>query len=495
MPLFGKKKDNKLSMPEVLDFSNDTWSYKGDAPVYQIQSDGFSYDVVDADGNDKNAISLGLAGMIIIVLNAKNPKIKEQELLPHFGNVIKTRNWHIMTVKEANFLVQTAIKKLTSSATSGDVFDLASYAPLEVKRALLKTLFTISRFELPSEFREEAEHRIIDDIVPGIFENPDYELASLTGLIVKGEPKPDETPSLSEATETVTPADISPIMPVSGSGPEEVVSENEDSAFAELQKIYGRKTTPAPRSEQVIPVQPAEAPAEPKSQSPAPQAPVSEPRQQPPAFSAPTPNDPFSGQNIPAYQRPAQAFSTPQPNDPFTGQNNMQQRGMPAFGGPQPNDPFSQGGFRQPAMPYNYVPQPANPFAGAEPVSIPQPPAGNFGMAPGMPYGQMNPMQGGQGMPNMPMPNQGFVPGGNYPQNMQGFPPQQMQGQMPQQMPGGMPNPNMPMPGQVRPPYPQQPQNPGMYPQNPMQGQNPQQYYGQPNQGQNNPPYPNNNNA
>ncbi len=151
MPLFGKKKDNKMDMPEVVDFSNDIWSYKGNPPDYQIQSDGFTYDILDADSNDKNAISLGLSGMLVIVLNAKSPKIKEDEILPPFGKVIKTRNWHSMTVKEANFLVQTAIKKLTNSATSGDVFDLASYAPLEIKRVLLKTLFTISRMQLPPE--------------------------------------------------------------------------------------------------------------------------------------------------------------------------------------------------------------------------------------------------------------------------------------------------------------------------------------------------------
>ena len=155
MPLFGKK-DKKIDLPEVVDFSNDTWSFKGNPPVYQIQSDGFTYDIIDSDGNDKNAISLGIAGMLVIVLNAKSPKIKEDELLPQFGKVIKTRNWHTMTVKEANFLVQTAIKKLTNSSTSGDVFDLASYAPLEVKRVLLKTLFTMSRMQLPPEYREEA---------------------------------------------------------------------------------------------------------------------------------------------------------------------------------------------------------------------------------------------------------------------------------------------------------------------------------------------------
>ena len=46
MPLFGKK-EKKIDLPEVVDFSNDTWSYKGNPPVYQIQSDGFTYDIVD----------------------------------------------------------------------------------------------------------------------------------------------------------------------------------------------------------------------------------------------------------------------------------------------------------------------------------------------------------------------------------------------------------------------------------------------------------------
>ena len=47
MPLFGSKKEKKIDMPEVVDFSNDTWSFKGVPPVYQIQSDGFSYDIVE----------------------------------------------------------------------------------------------------------------------------------------------------------------------------------------------------------------------------------------------------------------------------------------------------------------------------------------------------------------------------------------------------------------------------------------------------------------
>ena len=507
---FGKKNDNKLNLPEVLDFSNDTWSYKGDAPTYQIQSDGFTYDVVDADGNDKNAISLGIVGMIIIVLNAKSTKIKEQEVLPHFGNVIKTRNWHTMTVKEGNFLAQTAIKKLASSETSGDVFDLASYAPLEVKRALLKELFTISRLELPRECREEADHRIIDDIVPDIFANPDYELASLTGLIVKGDAQPDSKPSLSEATETVVPADITPFptnVSAAASEPAKQPEAEPDSAFAELQKIYGRP------ADTVRPVPTPEPAVETPRNEPAPAAPAAPayqeqrvsqplpvqntaPQQTAPNFGNLQPNDPFTGQG--GYQQAAPNFSVPEPNDPFTGQGGYQQ-GAPNFSVPQPNDPFSQSGYRAAAMPYNFMgQQPVNPFAGAEPQEIPQPPAGNFGMPPqGNPYAPMNPMQSA--------PGQGYS-GGAYNPNMQ---------QYPQQMQGGaqMPNPNMPYPNQGWQQYPQQgqnpqsapyPQNPSMYPpngmpNNPQQGQyfwpqNPgQPNQGQNNQGQNNPGYPNQN--
>jgi hypothetical protein len=171
--------------PEALDFSNDTWSWKGDIPNYPIQSDGFSYDVIDKDGNDKTALSLGILGMIIILFNVKSPKIKEEDILPIFTQVAATRNWHKLSNKEINFLSKTAISKLVNTETSSDVFDLASYAPLEVKRALLKKLFVAARFRLKPEYREEAERRIVEDIVPLIFSNPEYELALLTGLIVK----------------------------------------------------------------------------------------------------------------------------------------------------------------------------------------------------------------------------------------------------------------------------------------------------------------------
>ncbi|MHC1771774.1 MAG: hypothetical protein AB9907_08575 [Flexilinea sp.] len=176
--------------PEALDFSNETWSWKGEIPNYPIQSDGFSYDVIDEDGNDKTALSLGILGMIIIVFNTKGPKIKEEDIQPAFKQVAATRNWHILPEKEVNFLSKTAIKKLTDTETSSDVFDLASYAPLEVKRALLKKLFVAARYRMKPEFTEEAERRIVEDIVPLIFSNPQFELAQLTGLIIK--PKVEE---------------------------------------------------------------------------------------------------------------------------------------------------------------------------------------------------------------------------------------------------------------------------------------------------------------
>ena len=455
MPLFGKKKDKTMDLPEVVDFSNDTWSYKGEVPVYQIQSDGFAYDVMDADGNDKNAISLGISGMLVIVLNAKSPKIREDELLPHFGKVIKTRNWHSMTVKEANFLVQTAIKKLSSSAMSGDVFDLASYAPLEVKRVLLKELFTISRTQMKPEFREEAEHRIIDDIVPGIFANPEYELALLTGLIVKPDAKAKE--QISEKLETSPVLDPDPRY--SRPTPQEIPVANiaaEDSAFAELQRIYGRKPEP------VTPA-PASAPAAPQ--------PVAEQEAPSQPSESPSRNDAQS-----ESQPAAPAFGTPQPANPFarTEPKNVPQALAPNFGVPQPNNPFAQnesGSIPQPQTPNFGAPPPNNPFwnadgmpAARQGAGIPQPQAPGFGMQQNMPYGAPN-MQ-----PNMPAQNQAYPYQGNFPP----YPGQPWQ-QNPQAG-QGMPNqgPQQPFyPGQMRPQYPQMPPNMGgAYPQpfNPAQG-------------------------
>lgn len=495
MPLFGKK-DKKIDLPEVVDFSNDTWSYKGNPPVYQIQSDGFSYDIVDSDGNDKNAISLGIAGMIVIILNAKSPKIKEDELLPHFGKVIKTRNWHTMTVKEANFLVQTAIKKLTNSSTSGDVFDLASYAPLEVKRVLLKTLFTISRMQLPPEFREEAEHRIIDDIVPDIFANPDYELALLTGLIVKPEEKSAEP--VSSRIETAPIIDNS--LPFSYKPSEEssdipsapsVPAAEPDSAFAELQKIYGRRVdSPQVRAAQ----QNAAASRDVSSATPSETVSSAEPQGNvPQQINQAGTNDPVS-----RYQVPAQNISSQQPNNPFNAQEpvSIHQTSAPVFSAQQPNNPFSGNDPRsipQPSAPNFSVPQPNNPFAanqGVMPVPqqpVPQPPVPPAFQQPVMPYGNFgNPM-------NPPVQNQMPQPTNPYGGNFQQYPPQMwQQNPMYQQ-------PNMNMQNNMQQNIPnqgwqqnfQQPQNmqgfpPNMNPGQTQDGNNmpPQQYPGWQNRGQ-----------
>ncbi len=395
-----------MDMPEVVDFSNDTWSYKGEAPVYQIQSDGFSYDINDTDGNDKNAISLGLAGMLIIVLNAKSPKIREDELLPHLGKVIKTRNWHSMTVKEANFLVQTAIKKLTSSSTSGDVFDLASYAPLEVKRSLLKTLFTVSRTQIQPPFREEAEHRIIDDIVPEIFSNPEYELASLTGLIVKPDPKSSEPVSRKIETSTVLDPEIRfDASEAEKAEPAPVSASASDSAFAELQKIYGGKT------ETVRPQSAAQVNENPVSQNQAQAAPQIEPKT---------------------------GGSEPQSVTPVP---------VPAFHGAQPNNPFSQSEPRnipQPGMPNFNAPQPNMPFNSQPNMGIPQPPAPGFAQQPNNPFANMNQPQA---------PNAGYPQGNPYPGN--NMPPYGGAMFPPQNMPG-MNQPQMPYPGQMQNPQFQQ---------------------------------------
>ncbi len=456
MPLFGKKKNKNMDMPEVVDFSNDTWSYKGDVPVYQIQSDGFSYDIVDTDGNDKNAISLGIAGMLVIVLNAKSPKIREDELLPHLGKVIKTRNWHSMTVKEANFLVQTAIKKLTSSSTSGDVFDLASYAPLEVKRSLLKTLFTVSRMQMPPQYREEAEHRIIDDIVPEIFANSEYELASLTGLIAKPDPKSSEPVS----KKIVTSAVLDPEVSFEGTEEENAGSAPEtaapDSAFAELQKIYGRKAD-------AVNVKNADKINE-KSVL-----------QNDQVQAAKLENNASANEPSKVTPVPVPAFRGSQPNNPFTAGVSASgyETGMPSFSAPQPNNPFSQSGTGnnpQPGTPNFNIPQPNMPsFNSQQNAAIPQPPAPGFGPQPNHPYSAPN-----QPIANMTMPNAGYPQGSNmtpyggqsYQQNIphmnyQQMPyPGQMQNPQFQQGMGQMP-PNF-APQQYGDSRTQQPYQPGM---------------------------------
>ncbi|MBQ4511823.1 MAG: hypothetical protein II969_02445 [Anaerolineaceae bacterium] len=510
MALFGNKKDKKLDLPEVVDFSNDTWSYKGNPPEYQIQSDGFTYDVVDADGNDKNAITLGLSGMLVIVLNAKGPKIKEDELLPYLSKVIKTRNWHSMTVKEANFLVQTAIKKLTNSATSGDVFDLASYAPLEVKRVLLKMLFTLSRIQLPAEFREEAEHRIIDDIVPDIFANPDYELALLTGLIVKPDEKAAEPVSKRIETAPVIESNLDFKNFVSAGNvnipPAPSMPEPEpDSAFAELQKIYGRRVdtpevqtvssqnkTPQSSGSFVNPLPEA-------AQESASAEPISNNSQSANPFTV---GEPTSGLNS--------NMNIPQPNNPFSPAE-------PISNNSQSANPFTVG---EPTSSLNSnmnIPQPNNPFSSAEPKSIPQPAAPNFfGAQPNNPYQQMPYPNAPQRIPQPPVPGYG-APQPNYPfnnaqmnpqmqytgypqppvnpymGNQQMYPPQMyQQGQMPPQGAQGSMN-NM-QPGQNQFPPQGFPQNPQGYPQNPnMSGTGSQPYPNWQNPGQNYPQQPNQN--
>ena len=501
MPLFGKKKNQNISVPEVVDFTNDTWSFKGEAPVYQIQSDGFSYDIADSDGNDKNAISLGLAGMLVIVLNAKSPKIREDELLPHFGKVIKTRNWHSMSVKEANFLVQTAIKKLTASATSGDVFDLASYAPLEVKRVLLKTLFTISRTQMKPEFKEEAEHRIIDDIVPEIFANPEYELALLTGLIVK----PDKQAAEPAVSKIDTSTILEPAPDYSSYSSEDIRQTAEpapvepDSAFAELQKIYGRRADTIRTSMDAVRATAAD-PAPQQEASPKPEVPASSEPQS--VQGTVMPNFKNNAANTAAAQpevseSPAQSvpsFGQAQPNNPFarTDAGNIPQPAAPNFGAAQPNNPFAQAepkDIPQPAAPNFGQAQPNNPFARTESGNIPQPGMPNFG---GMQQNRPYYPQQNNAVPQPPVPNFGQVPNNPFAN--------QQQGNVQPQNPGfGQGNPfggNMPQyPGQMRPPYPQMMQNPGM-PQQPVQGQqqNPaafQQNYGMPQYPDGSQPQPN----
>ncbi len=525
MPLFGKKNDAKSALPEMLDFSNDTWSYKGEAPEYKLQADGFSYDIIDADGNDRNAISLGIAGMIIIVLNAKSPKIKEDELLPRFGEVIKTRGWHSMTVKEANFLSETAIKKL-ASANSGDVFDLASYAPVEVKRALLKTLFKLSRIELKPEFREEAEHRILDDIVPEIFANPDYELAMLTGLIIKPEnvkkeeakpiksavvSEPEETEEESvelpeeglefKATSTVTMPEFTPAPAAA--------KEEPSSAFDELQKIYGARPDTVTEAnvilekrklEQQAQQQAAAAAAQAQAQPAAPVEPVSAaPVEEPapaPVPAAPvveTPAQTVAAPEPVSYSQTSQPavnpFQAPAPNNTF----GFQQSANP-FGGYEPANAAPQmPSIPQPAAPnfamqqnpyqnnFNAVPEQNNPF-NQQPNQIPQPPAPNFGGQ--MPVGYGTPQYAQQPMQGRPQqgayqqqPMQGYPQQQNmYQQPRQGFPQQGMYQQQPMQ---GYPQQGMPMPpqgfppqGMYQQPMPGYPQQPNMPQQNGQQNQN-----------------------
>lgn len=203
-----KRPINQAGSSELVDFSADAWSWKGKAPIYPISPEGFSFDIENENGLDRKAISLGIIGMIIIVYNAKSATIREEEILPVFFEVIATRSWLTMTKREAGTLAKSVILKLTDPEASGDVFDLCSYAPLEVKRSLLRALFAVARIRLKENFRAEAETRILEDIVPNIFENPEFELANLTGNIIreKAENAPDETPAAHERTDEVIEA-------------------------------------------------------------------------------------------------------------------------------------------------------------------------------------------------------------------------------------------------------------------------------------------------
>lgn len=190
---------------ELVDFTNDPWSWKGKAPIYPITAEGFTFDIEDENGLDRKAISLGILGMIIIVFNAKSATIREEEVLPVFFDVIATRSWLTIPKKEAGILAKTAIAKLTDEESSGDVFDLCSFAPLEVKRSLLRSLFAVARLRLKPEFRQEAESRILEDIVPNIFDDPAFELANLTGNIIREkaeDEKLSEPPASQEVEES-----------------------------------------------------------------------------------------------------------------------------------------------------------------------------------------------------------------------------------------------------------------------------------------------------
>lgn len=205
-----KRPINQAGSSELVDFSADAWSWKGKAPIYPISPEGFSFDIENENGLDRKAISLGIIGMIIIVYNAKSATIREEEILPVFFEVIATRSWLTMTKKEAGALAKSVILKLTDPEASGDVFDLCSYAPLEVKRSLLRALFAVARIRLKENFRAEAETRILEDIVPSIFENPEFELANLTGNIIREKVENASDEALAERERTAAPIEVAP---------------------------------------------------------------------------------------------------------------------------------------------------------------------------------------------------------------------------------------------------------------------------------------------
>lgn len=354
--------------PEALDFSNETWSWKGEIPNYPIQSDGFSYDMIDEDGNDKTALSLGILGMIIIVFNSKSPKIKEEDIQPIFKQVAATRNWHTLPEKEVNFLSKTAIKKLTDPETSSDVFDLASYAPLEVKRTLLKKLFVAARYRIKPEFTEEAERRIIEDIVPLIFSNPQFELAQLTGLIIK--PK---------AEEVQIAAEKAPVLNVQ----EEILTEEPDVEAALQEQLESlRQDVPAPAA--------ASNREEPEAST---YVPFSDMEQK----SNQTPAEPqVPGYDSVPYQQQFAPSSQPRPQVPLPNMPNFAKPPVPNGAYPVPPVP--------PVPPYGYqnppYPQPNIPQSGYYPQ---QNQAGGFG---GYPQNQ-------QPFPGYPYPQQPDQPNQN----------------------------------------------------------------------------------
>lgn len=233
---------------ELLDFSNDPWSWKGKAPSYPITPDGFTFDIDNENGLDRKAISLGILGMVIIVFNAKSATIREEEVLPVFFEVIGTRSWLTLTRKEAGISAKTVISKLTDAESSGDVFDLCSFAPLEIKRALIRMLFKVARLRFKPEFKEEAETRIIEDIVPSIFEDPAYELALLTGNIIREESssEPELPPQTVAPTDSFNPYDA-PTIPEIAAAAVPAAQEQEESTQAEPQTVSDRDAEEALR--------------------------------------------------------------------------------------------------------------------------------------------------------------------------------------------------------------------------------------------------------
>ena len=349
---------------------------------------------------------------------------------------------------------------------------------------MLKVLRTPSRMQLPPEYREEAEHRIIDDIVPDIFANADYELALLTGLIVKPDEKVQKPASNRIETSPVldqTPMPAAPVpeTPADIQVPSFITTPEPDSAFAELQKIYGRSVdSPAIReaaaaraADQQISAAPASAAASVRPVSPA--DPAAEPSVKAPSFGNVQPQNPFqTDELIGGNVQPNANIQGAMLRNPFENKEpvSIPQPAAPDFSGPKPNNPFANPSGTVPYQPMQ---------------NIPQPPAPNYGgqQAAGFPYGsyagQANPQAQNQGYPqnnpymggcpyypqqnpqqmwqqNMPMRQAA----GNSQNSQQQFPPQSWyfnNMQWGQNMNGYPQNPNMPQ-------YPENgvPSNPSM---------------------------------